>query len=68
MSNLLSLEIQVVQEYRQYIKNNDWSNDFAIRKSCKNIDKAVEFLKKHFIGLKGLKMSDIKNRHLTIIK
>lgn len=64
----LNLSEDLILEYKMYIRNNSWSNDLAIRRSCKNVDKAVKFLKKHFIGLKGLKMSDVKNRHLKIVK
>lgn len=63
-----NLSYELAIEYRTYVKNNCWDNDLAIRRSCKNIDKAVEFLKIHFAELKGLKLKDIKNRHLELVK
>jgi hypothetical protein len=64
----LNLSVELLAEYRSYVRGNDWSNDLAIRRSCKEIDKAVKFLKNHFGHLRNKKVKQIKQSHLTVIK
>jgi hypothetical protein len=61
-----NLSPEHISEYKSYIRNNDWSNDLAIRRSCKNIDKAVNFLKVHFAPLKG--GTPPKLKYLKLVK
>jgi len=62
----LNLAPELVKEYRGYTKKNEWTSDIAVRRSCKNIDKAVVFLKEHFRPLRGKKLK--KKRHLEIVE
>jgi len=43
-----NLEPELVEEYMSYVTKNDWESEFGLRLSCKNIDKAVNFLRTHF--------------------
>jgi hypothetical protein len=64
----INLNQELITEYKRYITNNDWSNELAIRRSCKQIDMAVKFLKFYFIKLKGQKSKNVKKSHLKIVK
>lgn len=67
----LNLGPELIEEYKNYVQNNNWSTEFLIRQSCKNIDNAVKFLRIHFDKLKGKKRTlDVKKkqRHLKIVK
>lgn len=64
----MNLSPELIKEYNSYVKDNDWSNDLAIRRSCKKIDKAVKFLKKHFGELKNKKVIKNKERKLRVVK
>lgn len=70
-----NLSPELIIEYMDIINNNTWNNELAIRRSCKNVDKAIEFIKKHFILLYGqqkiVKEQQLKNNkksHLKVIK
>ena len=66
----LNLGQELIDEYKRYVQNNNWSTEFLIRQSCKNIDNAVRFLRIHFDKLRGKKrtLNGKKNqRHLKIV-
>ena len=69
----MNLTSDLVTVYKIYVRDNDWSNDLSIRRSCKNIDKAVEFLKIHFYQqLNGATLPEppkpAKPKHLKVVK
>lgn len=61
----LNLNKSLVLEYKSYILNNSWNNEFSVRKSCKNIDKAVKFLKLHF---GHLEYQQLKRQHFSKLR
>ena len=62
----LNLDQEFINEYRGYTKKNEWTSEIAVRRSCKNIDKAVCFLKEHFQSLRGKRLE--KKRHLEVVE
>ena len=67
----LNLGQELIEEYKTYVQNNNWSTEFLIRQSCKNIDNAVKFLRIHFDKLRGKKRTlnvKKKQRHLKLVK
>lgn len=64
----LNLSEELILEYQSYVSYNHWNNDFMIRKSCKNLDSAVKFLKLHFGHLEYKQFKKHTSRHLRVIK
>ena len=67
----LNLGPELIEEYKNYVQNNNWSTEFLIRQSCKNVDNAVKFLRIHFDKLRGKKRTlnvKKKQRHLKLVK
>ena len=64
----MNLSPELIEEYKGFIRDNDWYDELSIRRSCKKIDKAVKFLKKHFGELKNKKVVKNKERKLRVVK